>query len=104
MGDKELLELAAKASGIPGRYIRIDDGHNPLEVGIGDLTGTWWNPLVDDGDALRLALYLGMRVSLRQADADGGSIRAFGEEEDSYAATRRAIVKAAAEIGKTEKA
>lgn len=103
MTDKELLELAAKASGIPGSYIRIDDGHNPLEVGIGDFTeGTWWNPLEDDGDALRLALDLGMRVSLRQADADGGSIRAFGEEEDAYAATRRAIVKAAAEITKAK--
>lgn len=81
MDDTRLLKLASKAA---------NENYGPDN-----------NPLEDDALALRLAVKLGMRVSLRQADADGGSIRAFGEEDDPYAATRRAIVRAAAEIGRT---
>jgi hypothetical protein len=89
MEDKELLELAAKAAGhsyqewVPGHY-------NPK----GD-----WNPLTDDGDALRLAVKLelieGLAIDFRQGEMDG---------PDPYAATRRAIVRAAAaEIGREMK-
>lgn len=95
MTDKELLELAAKACGVSGSYIRIDDGHNPLEVGIGDLTGTWWNPLVDDGDALRLAIQLGLIINpwpqakkVFVGDGDGEGIVVSGD--DLYVTTRRA--------------
>jgi len=102
--DRELLELAAKAAGyqylwnIDSLLIRGLEGH--------------WNPLTDDGDAFRLAVKLNMVVD---TDYNGGAAAGnaaidmgdpeYGYQEgmgkkDPYAATRRAIVKAAAEIGK----
>ncbi len=109
MDDKELLKLAAKAAGIritgwaptPYGEAAIADGDcEPL-----------WNPLTDDGDALRLAVKLGIEpqfnhdIEVVAIDTNPGSLRAAGvitEEynNDPYAATRRAIVRAAAEIGK----
>lgn len=105
MTDRELLELAAKAAGIEcdwsGDY--FGDGNSV------------WNPLTDDGDALRLAvsLYIDLRIN------NGASESVWIDEEISethsievpcdeyyegisakYEATRRAIVRAAAEIGK----
>ena len=56
MNDRELLELAAKAAGI--------------EVEWSDITGCFWSdgdswvPLTDDGDALRLAVKLGLCVRI----------------------------------------
>ena len=101
--DTELLHLAAKAAEIePGR------------VGTGaDTDGVQgkWNPLTDDGDALRLAVKLGFIVDIfdpidsdvhvwRRKD-DVKSIEPIGL--DPYSATRRAIVRAAAEIGRNMK-
>jgi len=90
MTDRELLELAAKAAGIPMRY---------LSPGMCNTDDPPWNPLTDDGDALRLAVRLnviarnpGMRMSID-----------WQASEDPAAATRRAIVRAAAEIGKEMK-
>lgn len=117
MTDRELLELAAKAAG-------YDTSHswnaermvmpNP-EVGlcIPDVS-TCWNPLADDGDALRLAVRLGLEeifivtisgvhqsaVACDASDADGAEESFKG---DPYAATRLAIVRAAAEIGRNMK-
>lgn len=65
-----------------------------------------WNPLTDDGDALRLAVKLGIHLqfAMDYAVAYAGSVHAkqFTERcgSDQYAATRRAIVRAAAEIGR----
>ena len=65
-----------------------------------------WNPLTDDGDALRLAVKLWLEVDICQT---GIAIRtpngikvllSEDDESDVTAATRRAIVRAAAEIGK----
>ena len=66
-----------------------------------------WNPLTDDGDALRLAVKLG--ISVLYSDFTGeaearwnrGAYRLteYGPD-DPLAATRRAIVRAAAEIGR----
>ena len=88
--DKELLELAAKAIGLKLRYNYLGgrDANQP------------WNPLTDDGDALRLAVKLNL-IDERQWKAPiTGAI--YDEcNGDWYAATRRAIVRAAAEIGKT---
>ena len=61
-----------------------------------------WNPLTDDGDALRLAVKLQLLI-----DLDDSSCYVAGEEpslreqygSDPYAATRRAIVRAAAAMG-----
>lgn len=110
MDDRELLELAAKAAGLP-----VDIG---AEGGIGwfvcgfDAEGdpVWWNPLKDDGDALRLAVKLNLDVRYESYDAGVAVIvgAAWDEapeavheifERDGPRATRRAIVRAAAEIG-----
>ena len=63
MTDKELLELAAKTAGIDGmRGVRMKDIDGSVIVcyHYEDDTGETyrWNPLTDDGDALRLAVRL----------------------------------------------
>lgn len=105
MTDRELLELAAKAY--------FDDA--PKHIGEGvldwvrDCVGEW-NPLTDDGDALRLAVRLNISFMVASPYSYAGV--SFDESEkvcekhkdsDPYAATRRAIVRAAAEIGKESK-
>lgn len=109
MTDRELLELAAKAAGIDlsaGFSLRL----NAFYVEPKEETGAYvgWNPLTDDGDALRLAVNL--RLEPRFLDLDhpvgpprvtfhnvSGLVELAGN--DLMAATRRAIVRAAAEIG-----
>jgi len=98
MNDRELLENAAKAVGI--NWVRVDDVWYDKETG----RAHNWNPLTDDGDALRLAVKLRIHVSIF-ADAIGIGTPSRGYEEtkwsdDPYTATRRAIVRSAAEIGK----
>ena len=109
MSDRELLELAAKAMEIDVRWIDEWNGffiHRPHK-----LPGEWpmWNPLTDDGDALRLAVKLEMQVYVGShtvvaeilSDSDEPSIwQKVFVENDTYAATRLAIVRAAAEIDK----
>ena len=100
MSDEELLELAAKAAGMTltlGGY---------LEAVREDEDGKHWNPLTDDGDALRLSVKLGMAINITPMKiyASDGRIDGINEvmdTSDPYAATRRAIVRAAAEIGKS---
>lgn len=113
--DRELLELAAKAAGI-----ELQDDHYWRD-------GFWtrWNPLTDDGDALRLAVKLG--ISIDHDYIEVGMLTAGGMTDGEYemgveawkvtekattikceelhghdplAATRLAITRAAAEIGK----
>lgn len=108
MNDKELLELAAKAAGISSDGL---GGCYDMERGV------VWNPLTDDGDALRLAVRLNLLVecmtgqsAARTFDSAHGGACDFPEEKldgykrdhapDQYTATRRAIVRAAAAIGK----
>jgi hypothetical protein len=96
MTDRELLEAAAKAEGhaypwvLPAR-----GGERP------------WNPLTDDGDALRLAVKLKMTVDITDEASGAGAIGlkwcSEPYKDDPYAATRRAIVRAAAEIGRSMK-
>lgn len=100
MTDKELLALAVKAAGFVDTN-RIDDWVWVLtESGVWN----WWNPLNDDGDALRLALKLKLAiiptgVAVNVSEIGGrSSIEITGD--DPCAATRRAIVRAAAEIGR----
>ena len=99
MIDRELLEAAAKAAGIRGLWVDVG-----LNIG-SDANPIIWNPLTDDGDALRLAVVLQMElkvyeVSAHAASAIGGCSACTSEKGDPYAATRRAIVRAAAEIGR----
>lgn len=100
MTDRELLELAAKAAGM--KILGWLDG--VPDVGCARNI-VWWNPLTDDGDALRLAVKLELKISHRTVDVDvsrgNASASVYvptysGREE----ATRRAIVRAAAEIGR----
>ena len=93
MTDRELLEMAAKAAGIE----RNSAGPvGPCE----------WNPLTDDGDALRLAVKLHMDIwqcpLLRSVSiiCDSEDVIKEKYEGDPQTATRRAIVRAAAEIGR----
>lgn len=97
--DRELLELAAKAAGfefgtLNGKPIRREPDGQPA----------CWNPLTDDGDALRLAVALGITVlpgCCAQIGHPYGPV--YGEDALTAGATRRAIVRAAAEIGRTVK-
>jgi hypothetical protein len=101
MTDRELLEDAAKAAGIEFGWIH-DTPRIRAEMG-----WTPWNPLTDDGDALRLAVKLKMNVHLdsNMVDVDPDGISWFSEAygTDPLAATRRAIVRAAAAIGRSMK-
>ncbi len=97
MKDRELLELAAKAAGVPWEGV-LEDG------GVFVLDGRQWDPLTDDGDALRLAVRLSIRFACMFGFAHAWTgLRECREAEvsDPYAASRRAIVRAAAELGKT---
>lgn len=106
MTDRELLEAAAKAAGIElGVWTAY--GHY-----VGGLEGHVWNPLKDDGDALRLAVKLQLnelwfdRSTGRPEVVCGkpgfGAIAVEPIREDPYAATRRAIVRAAASLPDTD--
>lgn len=107
MTDRELLELAAKAAGIQIRkwdsdYDTYMMGHPDngkegflIEYGIGS---SIWNPLTDDGDALRLAVKLCMNVEVTDSYVFACSVGNFSEpaKPDRNSAVRRAIVRAAA--------
>ena len=95
--DRELLEMAAKAAGI--------ELVTPTMMEHGQ-----WNPIADDGDALRLAVKLGIDIEMHGmlanfpfccASAKNAEIQC--EEEavhgDDMVSVRRAIVRAAAAIG-----
>lgn len=104
MTDRELIELAATAAGM----MLTDNGVRDL-----DANGTQhrWNPLTDDGDALRLLVEISSRsVSL---EMNAGVCLTIGHpsiEADEWPPAdaprsknemlRRAIVRAAAEVGK----
>lgn len=114
MTDRELLELAAKAAGFlnwtwRGESLFVETGHSRGN------TGYHWNPLTDDGDALRLAVKLGLAIRVLEkcvfvesdpetllGQSQYSELEMFGNS-DPYAATRRAIVRAAAAIGKESK-
>ena len=106
MTDRELLELAAKAAGyVSHGYGELCGGSPSLYLQEADFTGIW-SPLTDDGDALRLAVKLkicsgpNLQGDLAVAFHDDSPSMTEPYEPDPYAATRRAITRAAAEIGK----
>jgi hypothetical protein len=101
--DRELLELAAKAAGIPLK----PDFAERYDYYIAD--PLMWNPLTDDGDALRLAVKLGIHISpdcehetsepeARAATPSAAHLTQEKHKGDRYTATRRAIVRAAAAL------
>lgn len=108
MTDRELLELAAKAAGLVNpRYVSETSWGTGISHGTCDQVYVIWNPLTNDGDALRLAVKLRISVFVsnrKRAPStsafDGRVSVVVPHGEDARAATRRAIVRAAAEIGK----
>jgi hypothetical protein len=119
--DRELLEKAAKAAGVNARW-REGCGEalellDPMPDG---LYGLYWNPLIDGGDALWLAVKLRMSLHVCDGETLEEGEAPFSEaivtEEpvyecvkelhgtDPYAATRRAIVRAAASIAAASEA
>ena len=104
--DRELLEWAAKAAGIP--YKALPHSGSCWEK---------WDPLNDDGDALRLAVDLDLAIIpypiynkqkhsvlvqiVQKKNLDEPRFEKMElHGDDPRAATRRAIVSSAAEIGK----
>ena len=110
MTDREMLELAARAAGIKGKVINAEG--LGAWIPMPGASSAVWNPLDDDGDALRLAVKLELILCVRREGVTDATMRAprtgmtpylsFLEQhkDDPYAATRRAIVRAAAEIGR----
>ena len=130
MTDKELLEKAAKAAeieivGLVDKMICQPDHKTGGFIIRNDRGGdSCWNPLTDDGDALRLAVKLGLSVTIGydvngtevvcamkfkdRKKSESSIITFFKQKDDAcieiikdnpYANTRRAIVRMAAEIG-----
>lgn len=109
--DRELLELAAKAAGVEIRAVIGDTLWMP--------DGICWNPLIDGADALRLSVKLGMNVDVHRMYPNCGwphpwvEVRGYESRRvlamvvatdngaSLDAATCRAIVCAAAEIGRS---
>ena len=111
MNDRELLKLSAKACNI--ELHDSTDGtvkNRPILIysvssRVGGLPySDEWNPLRMDSQAFRLAIRLKMEVDfddVRVAVRTRQGIKVLEDAGgDLYAATRRAIVRAAAEIGK----
>ena len=116
MSDREMLEFAAKAAGIGGGWQFVRGRDTPIFYR--DVGGRVWNPITDDGDALRLMVRLrlharqfpiaddgfdaplGMVEVWRVDDDDPMHVEFLRSGDDRLVATRRAIVRAAAEIGR----
>jgi hypothetical protein len=105
MNDRDLLEAAAKAAGIDiNKFVNQVTDYDSPHYGIPAIQrgSTWdtWNPLENDGDALRLAVDLRLSIDLagRMTQTETPSGDLFGELHNGnpHAATRRAIVHAAA--------
>jgi len=121
--DKELLELAAKAAGYAVDYYigahAKDDGSMRLGFFLPKGGHVTWNPLCSNDAALRLAVDLRLRVEVNDAsilvqwvvdECEGHQLYEYPDSEQGpdyeivhknhAAATCRAIVRAAAEIGR----
>lgn len=110
MNDREMLQLAAKAAGLQlvwGDKFKL--GGDEIDCtdipytrsGQPDEGDVFWNPLTDDGDAFRLADQLQLNVDFCcYRVVRGTKIDVLEDVETGRTAIRRAIVRAAAEIGK----
>lgn len=111
MNDRELLELAAKAAGMETMWDQARGSkHGWLRARVRDSGPAWpvWDPLHDGELALRLAVMLGMKivVALGCVRVQCGDVDVFesfpSTDATGYVAACRAIVRAAAEIGRTK--
>lgn len=98
MSDRELLEWAAKAAELKEWGWMADTLTHVVNNQF-----VFWEPLTDDGDALRLAVKLRLEMDISSDPVCAGDGVSVGVRElygeDPCAATRRAIVRAAASIG-----
>lgn len=107
---RAILEAAAKACGI-----ELEEGGHFWDMSQDPAVLRPWNPLTDDGDALRLAVNLGLAIRVLEkcvfvesdpetllGQSQYSELEMYGNS-DPYTATRRAIVRTAAEIGKAMK-
>ena len=113
MSDKELLELAAKAAGLTNlSYCPAWKSMAEYDV-VGEYYKweTYWNPHKDVSKALLLAVSLSLNIEHGVTPAGAKVVMVSCEEkfsgwfeevvgQDPLAATCRAIVRVAAEIGK----
>lgn len=101
MTDHELLALAAKAAGHNLNWWGDD-----CWLAFNGESVKHWSPLKDDGDALRLAVKLNIHLGIERDAVSAWECSQFhsfcGEPcgSDKDAAMRRAIARAAAEIGR----
>lgn len=117
--DRQLLEDAARAAGMElgpvGQEIGSAhfDGEGLCKYHSGGFVSWRWRPLTDDGDAFRLAVKLRLQVTpgtynKEEATAYSAGVAEAHEkvhyQQDLEAATRRAIVRAAAAIGRQKEA
>jgi len=105
MTDRETLELAARAAGLK-EFTEINGRFAVRTRFTGMQDWSPWNPREDDGDALRLAVYLEFEIDITST---GVAVRTRcglkvlvnkTEEPDLCAAARLAITRAAAKIGR----
>jgi Rad3-related DNA helicase len=104
MTDRELLESAAKAAEMPKGSVMGSGDYLYEKNGV----AVYWNPLTDDGDALRLAVkchlavcvYVEGRTEVITVGEDVFCEYHADHSGSPLAATRRAIVRAAAVIGR----
>lgn len=97
--DLDLLKLAAKAAGYVINFEDYTDPADWFAHGYDDNgdVAEWWNPLKSDGDALRLAVALGI---LQWVGEEIHNRCGSEKGPDLLAVVRRVIVEYAAEIGK----
>jgi len=111
MTDRELLEAAARVywpagSDVSIRWLELDQAIGYIDADNQDHNGQdrerVWNPLEDDGDALRLSIDRNIELEFGAGFVNAGSSLNDGEwhlarvefNGDKRAATRRAIVLA----------
>lgn len=108
MNNTKLLVLAAKAAGIGlGKW---SESANAFFTAPNQPVNAWWNPLINDGDALWLTIKLRIAITFPTGE---NAVRVwYGDEDENFdpiyvpldgdpdAAVRLAVVLAAAELGK----
>jgi len=98
--DFELLSLAAKAVGI--RVISIQ--HGKINATRDGKKNFHWNPRIDAGDNMRLAVELSLDIEYSDLNKEvfvyGKTVINEAYGDNKVAATCLAVLRAAAEIGK----
>lgn len=95
MYDRDLLILAAKGADIELPEFWTWGMSNRSARG-------YWDPLMDDGDAFRLAVKTGVLQGRGFENAWSAMYAVNLLPKNEYEATRRAIVLAAAQLGKSK--